>query len=189
MAVQPPYWWSRYYPSAARMGTSGDQARSSWAGCCATVPPRLQPRLQDRRARGCVLCNAQLPVGLVQATARAWPRALGLTPCLQSSAKMSDTVADLGRSPPGVHPRYSNVQVRWCRLWVSSQSAGVHLQPLARVLDRLMAAGPPPCAAVRAGPQRQAAMTRLPAPVPTGGHARIVPGSPTSQVVARPRHD
>jgi hypothetical protein len=45
--------------SVARMGTSGDRARSSWAGCCATVPPRLQPRPQDRR--GTWPCTVQHP--------------------------------------------------------------------------------------------------------------------------------
>jgi hypothetical protein len=44
-----------------------------------------------------------------------------LTPCLQSTAKMSSTVCGLGRGAPTGPSEYGNVQARWCRLWVSSR--------------------------------------------------------------------
>ena len=50
------------------------------------------------------------------------------TPCLQSMAKTSSTVHGLARSVPQRPSAYSNVQARWCRLWVSSRPTGVHLR-------------------------------------------------------------
>jgi hypothetical protein len=47
-----------------------------------------------------------------------------LTSCLQSSAKVSSTVCGLARSAPRGPREYSNVQARWCRLWVSLRPTG-----------------------------------------------------------------
>jgi hypothetical protein len=41
-------------------------------------------------------------------------------PCLQSTARLSSTVYGLARSGLLDPSAYSNVQVCWCRLWVSS---------------------------------------------------------------------
>jgi hypothetical protein len=50
------------------------------------------------------------------------------TPCLQSMAKMSSTVCGLAWSGLLGPPEYSNVQVCWCRLWVSSRLTDGHLE-------------------------------------------------------------
>src|SRR5262245_5283599 len=67
-----------------------------------------------------------------------------VSPCLQSMAKMSSTVYGLACSGLLGPSEYSNVQVCWCRLWVSSRPADGHLErgksapgfPLSTSMDR-----------------------------------------------------
>ena len=47
-----------------------------------------------------------------------------MTTCLQSTAKLSNTVAGLGMRCFERLPQSSKVQARWCRLWVSRAGAG-----------------------------------------------------------------
>jgi hypothetical protein len=98
------------------------------------------PALAVIYADGDGVANSGLRRCLVNALSmgyfKVWPGSLRLvelrgleplSPCLQSMAKMSSTVYDLARSGLSGLPESNNVQVCWCRLWVSSRSTDGHV--------------------------------------------------------------
>jgi hypothetical protein len=89
--------------SAARTGTSGDRARSSWAGCCATVRQRLQLRPRDRP--GTWLCTVPRPTAGRSGTSHGTSRAKSRGACakrLVLSIGFDDRVWPVTAAQPGI---------------------------------------------------------------------------------------
>jgi hypothetical protein len=107
-------------PRASFRDFGGDEV---WSACAGRASPKAEPgaggRGQWRRRR-------RLDRDLQPESAMLVASRHSLTPCLQSTVKMSNTVHGLARSAPRVHLSPANVQACWCRLWVSSRPAEVY---------------------------------------------------------------
>jgi hypothetical protein len=82
-------------------------------------------------------------------------------------------------------PAYSNVQARWCRLWVLSRPTGVHLQPGKLATARLSGSGLVPTHLVTEERRALRLNPRPPNPLPDG--AASVRARLSARVRRRPR--